>query len=488
VRAVHSLGLLIVALGAAASASAAIDLDAVAAWDGWSRPGRATELRLSLVSDQPDLVELEIAAGDQRITTTTELEPGLPRRIDLPVPTAERFEIVAKARSGAKREIETTLALSESPLVARVGATLPTTFEAFHVLALEPSAIPREAAAFTSVDALIIDLASVSALDDRQMAALLDHVARCEPTVLVGASVAEAGVFEGAVGCGAAKFAAVATPEEAAAALQTLLSSTARPVPDQRVLGSLDGPNLSSWNVVLALLAAASVAILLTALFTSSLFAALAVPAVSAIALLWIVQSHGVGSTLLVWSETGSGERVAQYAALQQNAVTRRGTARVPIASALSQPRLCRKEPASRWTWNIENDRYTGVELEERLFGNVALCYAGHFPLSRSAEIDVTSPERLAIGNKGSSDWPAGAVAWNGSLHRVGAVAAGQSVALNAVDGDVATDAVEREALARTPYDGVSLLWPLDLSGTEQLPARAQAWVLMHARRGDGTT
>ena len=221
-------------------------------------------------------------------------------------------------------------------------------------------------------------------------------------------------MFEGAVGCGGRKLAAVLNPEDAAPALKAILSSSVRTIPDQRLLLGVAGPSLVSWHTALALLAAAGAAMLLTALFTSSLAAVVAVAAASAIAILWIVQSQDVASSLLVWSETGSGERVAQYTALQHNSVTGRGQVRIPIASALARPRFCGKKAPATWSWDVDTNRFTQVALEQRLFGSVAICYEGQFPLWRSAEIEVAGGENLQVRNSGSSQWPEGRVVWNG--------------------------------------------------------------------------
>jgi hypothetical protein len=490
VRAATSLGLLIVAaLGATAPAVATINVEAVGAWDGWTRPGRSTEIRLSLVSDTREAVMLEVTAGAQRVSSRVTVEPGVPRNVTIPMGATERVHVRVSSRPGASDEVETRLALSESPLLAWVALPAGAApLEGFHRLSLDADAVARESAAFSSIDALVIGLEALSVLDDRQLTALLDFVARCEPTVLVGASPAETNVFESAVGCGGAKFASVATPGDVDAALRQILSARTRTAPDRGVLKAAEGPSLTSWHVVLALLAAAGAAILLTILFTGSLGAAVGVPALSAALLLWIVQSRTLEPSLLVWAETGSGERVAQYTALQQNSITHRGRVIVPIASALAQPRFCDTGRSGHWSWDVDMQRYTSVELQERLFGNVDLCYEGHFPVARSAEMLAGHSENPTIRNTGSAPWPAGTVAWNGMLHRVDRVELGASVALKAASGSAPRNGVEREAVSRTPFDGASILWPLDLTRTEQLPARAQAWVLMHVGQAGGNS
>ena len=59
---------------------------------------------------------------------------------------------------------------------------------------------------------------------------------------------------------------------------------------------------------------------------------------------------------------------------------------------------------------------------------------------------------------------------------------------VESTDSLAGNDAIEREALARTPFDGAAVLWPLDLSGTAELPARANAWVLMHVDGSGGAS
>jgi hypothetical protein len=161
----------------------------------------------------------------------------------------------------------------------------------------------------------------------------------------------------------------------------------------------------------------------------------------------------------------------------------RRGNARVRVSPALGSPQLCaaaRSAQPARWGWDVDAGHYTAVEVQDRLFGNLRLCYAGHFPLARTAEARTAETHNLELRNSGASGWPAGVVSWQGAIHDLGGLESGRSVMLQAGYGRPPANAGEQTAMARTPFGAVSVLWPMDLGAVEHLPTDSAGWLAMH--------
>jgi hypothetical protein len=486
VRMLRALALLAV-LGAASDAARSatpLDLEAVPAWGGWTRPGRITELDVRLRSQQRDSVRVTLNSGSSRIRTVVQLEPGQQSSSAIPVRAAEVIGVgVGRARDlNASRTVR--LALSESPLLAwAAGVSPPGELGGFHAVMLEPGQLPRTSSAYSSIDALVIDRRVVAALGQQQLAALLAYLSGCGRTVLISATSRDEGLFRSVAGCGGRGFAVATNEQLALTQLAGILAAPSADTPEPAALASVMGPDLRSWNLVAASLALCAAAIVILGIFTSSLLAAVAVPALLTAAALGLVQTRSPMERLTVWAEAGAGERIAQYRGLQQVTGLRRGRAGVRVLDVLARPAACRADDSGQWTWDAVARRYSSVHFDSRLFAGATLCYAGEFPVAREAAVRAMPQGRLLLANAGASGLPAGKLAWNGRLFEVDVLAAGQQVELDPAQGSTPADGAEALALARTPVDAQAVLWPLELQRVAGAPAQSQAWLLVSAAR-----
>lgn len=474
-----SLGLL-AAAGLAAQAAGALELEVVPAWAGWSRPGRTTEVELRLAG--AGSVTVTIAASEQRIETNVPLTAGQPARLRVPVPAASLLSVDAAPTTGALLHEQVPLSLAEAPLLAWVvadtGAHVPAGLQR---VPLDPVALPGTAGGYSSIDALVIDAAALAALDDDQWNALLGHVASCGRTVLVGAAAETAQLFASAAGCSGRAFGLASDGEAAAARLDALLRRVLPEPIDARSLATMADADLAAWHLVVGTLAAGAALLLLAAIFLPSLAMHVALAAAAAIGAAWFVQSRPADAQLVIWAEAGPGDRLARYQALQQTSLVRRGDAVVTLPAELATPHACRARPRATWNWSASERRYESLAVASRLFGRVPVCFAGHFPVARTAEWRDVDAASIAVRNSGPSSWPAGILAWRRELQPLPAVAPGaEFVAARAASSRPST-AAERQALARTAPDDAAILWPLDVSLVKQAPARSQAWLLVAA-------
>jgi hypothetical protein len=478
------LGLLAAAAPAARAATATLVVDAVPAWQGWSRPGRSTELEIRL-SARGDAA-VTVASEVQRIVTAVAVSADRPARLRVPVAAAPTVTVSAVVDDGAPVAVTVALSLSESPLLAWVASREepPPSVAGFRTLSLAPAALPGNASAYASIDALVISAVTLSALDEEQMVALLGHVATCGRTVLVGADPDTAALFAAGAGCGSRALGAVPDTASAGAALAGLLQQSPREPPRAGSLAALAGADLASWRVVLATLAGCAALLLLCAVFTSSLPLLVVLAGTLALAAAWFLQSRPTAARLAVWAEAGPGERLARYGALQRATVQRRGTAVVDLHAELAAPTACRERRDATWHWDAAQRRFARISVPGQLFDSVSLCYSGSFPVARSAAWHVADDGQAVLRNTGPSEWPAGQLLWRGTVRALPGVAPGAEVVLVTDAAESPANAVQRLALSRTSPNDAALLWPLDLGTVAGAPAQSQAWLLVAA----GTT
>jgi hypothetical protein len=262
-----------------------------------------------------------------------------------------------------------------------------------------------------------------------------------------------------------------------------LLRHALREMPRAGSLAALSGADLAPWRLVAAILAGCAALLLLVAAFTASVPLQAALAGLLALAAAGFVQSRPSTAQLTVWAEAESGQRLAQYRALQRATLQRRGPTIVDLHGELASPTSCRELNAATWHWSAEQQRFTRVALPGRLFDSMSLCYSGSFPIARAAAWQIQDDGRMELRNTGPSDWPPGTLLWRGTVQPLPRVARGADHVPETATTGAGANAAERLASSRTPLDGAALLWPLDLGVVTGAPASSQAWLLLAASK-----
>jgi hypothetical protein len=401
-------------------------------------------------------------------------------RVAVPVAAAERIVVTVAPDGMAAQQREVSLAFAEMPMLAWVAPVRPPPSVAgFHVVEVDATALPQNGAAYASIDALVIDRTVLGSLSEHQLSALLSFMAGCGRTLLLTDTPAAAGLLRAAVGCGGRNFAEADTADAALTRLGGLLDSGSTHTPHPMALGALGGDALGPWMLAVTVLALGLAATALAGIFSGSLLAIVCVPALVAVAGLLFLQSRPQDTQLLVWAETRGSDGVAQYRGMQLAPASRRGDFDLPVPAVLAEPQACTARSPSQWAWNVQERRYTSARFDGRLFATAAICFRGSFPVTRDAAAIARSNGEVDLRNAGPASWPAGTLLRDNRVHALPALAPGASLASRGGPGAEPATAVERLAVARTPFDGLGLLWPLDLQGVSQAPRGAQAWLLL---------
>ena len=465
-----------------AAAEPRIELTVAPAWKGWSRPGRATELDISLRADAATQLGLEVSSGRSTLHADVDLQPGRVVRLQMPVASIERMAVtVAAAGGGVTVRRDVGVSLSESPLLGLgLASTEALDFEGFHAVALVADDLPRNASAYASIDALIVDAPTLAALDQRQLAALLAHAAACGRIVVVHVDQQVRRLLDGAGGCGGQALLSAATVAQAKDMLAASLGTSLPPAVALAGLGDLARPGHLGWNRVAVALAVYFAAAVLVLLFMASLPMLLLVPALASVAVLALLHVAQPASQLVIWSEGGSGAQLARYQAWQRFVGMERGRMRVAIPSQLApsvQP--CERGQAVRFEFDEVRGQAAFAEFDTRLFRPVLLCYSGAFPMERTPVAGDVVDGAREIRNAGAKAWPPGALLAEGQVHDLPALNPGAHARIEARRALPQRDAAARAALARTGPGDIAALWELELGGMVGVPAGSKAWLLV---------
>jgi hypothetical protein len=468
------------ALDAASAADAATQVELIPAWGGWSRPGRVTEIRVRARTDVPTRIGIEIVSGTQSLHAPLELAPGDAPRYEVNVPASTTLESVIEIDGAEPERRPIALSLSESPLlaVALADGRAPT-LPSFHSVAVATADLPRTAAAYGSVDAVAIDGSSIRALDPQQLVALIGYAAGCGRLALVAPTPDVLRLLEGSAGCGARLLVSGPTPDQTLALLAETLASPSTLPASAADLNALLRPEASTWPTVVASLAAYFGIATLVLLLTRSTTVMLLIPMLAALAMSLLLRTAEPHTRLVIWAEAAPAVRVAQYQAWQEVTGTRRAALDIPLLAGLGHPHACDTRRPARLEVDAVRGRLVTATFEGRLFDPVAVCYAGHFPVMRAVGVTPRADGTIEIRNEGTLAWPPGSFVTAGTAQPLPALGPGASVTLRADHGHPPQEPAQRAALARTPFGGYGVLWPLALDTVADAPASSAAWLLV---------
>jgi len=468
------LGCALLALDETAAAAA---LDTEGAFGGWARPGRQSELVVTLSAARTGDTSLEIRDGVRAITTRAHLEAGVSRVLRVPVTASTAVSVRAQLPGSEFSERDYSFRLAESPLIAwAAGRAPPEVREGAVAVPVAAGTLPYSAAGYSGIDALVVDEDTLAHLEPDQAHALLAFLGDCGRTVALAVSAATADALRAASGCGGRGYSAEASAESAQAVLDRLLTL---PLPEPVAFDSLRAivdAGAGAWPVI-----AAGITVYLAAL-AALLIARARLTLVLGWAMLGTVCAAflpGLGRSapaLAVWAEAEASASVARYAARLEWAGSYPGTRTLALDPLLRGPQPCAEggQRADQWIWDADQRRYTGLRTSLPLFGDARVCFRGDFPVAvRAAQIGAGRAP-ITLTNSGATAWGAGSAFVSGRLYRLTALEPGQSQVLETGSGTAPRSAAE-ELLAARDLSPV-LLWPLPLPEIASA-GRARAWL-----------
>ncbi|MGH0033636.1 MAG: hypothetical protein ACQGVK_01270 [Myxococcota bacterium] len=507
----------LLALGAGGAAQGdegdSLAAQARAAWDGAARGGTWTELAIRLVSPRGGRVELaaapqwETAPGAASAVPSRwsgEVEAGVPRSVRLPVwlpPEAEgaplRLELDAGSAAHSTLRVPLRWLAPAERVVAVPSAIEPQLasrgdgVRPIHRVGAGPASVPAHPRSFEVADALVLDAATLAALDPEQLAAFEAHLGRCGRVVVVG--VGEPAIRRGRrlAGCGGAHFRWVAGSREVEAALDALLSAQVAPLPDARRLAEVfeSGRPTGAGTALVGFFALYAASLVAAGAFRRAplSYVALAVGAALLLgAALWIspeARSAAVWVQLPATSDPSEAPSVARFSALLQLGGTSPGRLRLGLPEVMGLPSSSENGGAS--AHRFADGSGPAVEMEVDLLSASALHWMGSIRWRPPLALQMQGADPR-VWNRGEAASPAATLLWSGQAFAVPPLEAGQSWAPTAAEPLDPTRLPRWLARRRRVEEGASLAWaevPAVLAEALH-PATASGWTVIH---GEGS-
>jgi hypothetical protein len=429
------------ALDPAAATPAELRIDVRAAWDGLTRPGRWTELSVSIVSPLGGAVALEARGSAVTTRVTGRVEAGVPAAFRLPCLAEEGVSLGVVGPDGREhvREVPLRSPATDRRVVAGPSEALAGAGLEAVLVDLEPRSFPSFARAFETLDALVLDAATLSGLSSLQLRAVRRYVAGCGRTLLLDVP-ANAARWRAEAGCDAVFLAMVGPAASRTALLPRLLEARGQPLPGVHELSrqlslsrrhAAHTPLLAYFAVYLALL-------VLGGFVLQSARSLLVIPIASALLLLVGFSFSRPVLSAVAWTEATSGSSTARFVALVRVDGLARGAARLEIPRDLGPP-----DPPAGTRLRIEvdpEDPFLRVEVATHLLSRRALQLRGALPWTAPLVLERVD-EDLRARNAGS------AASAPGFLLRAGRVSALPPLAPGAVRSPSRSDRLLRTAL-----------------------------------------
>ncbi|MCB1914444.1 MAG: hypothetical protein KDG52_01805 [Rhodocyclaceae bacterium] len=470
-----------------AAAPEPLSLRASLAWGGVARADAPNELRIELLSAVAG--QAEIALDDHR--------PPLHVRVALAPDRGER--VVVPVRPDPYRPLAVTVRIGDEPprrleipvrpradhaVVADVRARGPASAG---IATIHPplSALPETAAAYATIDALILDGEALDAMGGPRRAALGGHLAACGRVAAVAVDPALAAGLRANAGCAGRFLAIVSAPSELDAALAGLVARQAPSGPSTSALSALGASTPAAQDdPVLPVVAFAFVYLLAAPLLvrrTSSPLALLSIP-LGATALA-VVAWSGTPPRMSVtsWSEAYSGDRTARTFALMQFEGRGRTDALAPLPGAFGQPTIDADAGALALIYRDDRPGVAYLTAPTRLFSRQRLHLApssgSALPLTISLEGPVPT-----VRNHGSDPSPAALLGWRGRRYSVPPLPPGASwQAAAEAEAWHVDDAAERALRSASVVGPPALLLPFTPASMAELPEQVEhtGWLLI---------
>ena len=301
----------------ASPAEGDLRIDLVPAWEGMARPGAVTELEIRLNGGRAGDYVLELSGGEAPLRITASTGPGGAATLWVPYrAAADPFVGVTAYRDGqavgrAEKRIHhvisgsrvVAVSLADRSRASKMNIALPKSV----VLNASPMALPRTPQAYDAIDLLVLDAASLSALDDVRLSALQGYLGGCGKLIVEWLPDNGVQRLRSLSGCGG-RFIGVFDDEAplTLGALRLLEAPTA-PLPRAFELARARNPDVTNdiYLPIVVFLCVYLLIMLGIALTTRKALPLLLVPVLAAALAVFAWRERPPRSELIIWSESG---------------------------------------------------------------------------------------------------------------------------------------------------------------------------------------
>jgi hypothetical protein len=481
----------------ASPAEGDLRIDLVPAWEGVARPGAVTELEIRLNAGRAGDYVLELSGGEAPLRVTASTGPGGAATLWVPYrAAADPFVGVTAYRDGqpvgrAEQRIHHVISGSQVVAVSLVdrsrASKMDIALPKSVVLNASPNSLPRTPQAYDAIDLLVLDAASLSALDDVRLSALQGYLGGCGK--LIVERLPDNGVqrLRSLSGCGGRFIGIFDDAAPLTLGALRLLEAPTAPLPRAVELARARNPDLSN-DIYLPIVVFLCVYLLImpgTALTTRKALPLLLVPVLAAALAVFAWRERPPRSELIIWSESGGQNAATRYAALLSVIGAGPATATLGFPPGVI-PRNIPADDVRQVRTAEDAVAGAGVEIHTRLLSRTDLYFQGAYWVSPPVAVSLVEG-KPAVRNLTASTLNGVVLSWKARRVKVPALAAGEGWRY----ADTADDAEPRlEGLLeeRGRADGPAVLLPFESPVARQFAGdlSTQSWLLVRSEGGSG--
>lgn len=462
------------------SAVASLSLQGGPAWHGSLKPGRDTEVVLQLQAEHNGPVTVRLPNHTPQLQLRLDLQAFRAVRVPLGVRPDPSVPLRIEAHMDDGMAVTAGIPFTAVPAGTRfVATTLPMpALEADAGVWLHqatPSLLPRTPEGYGAIDGLLLDGASLAALDEAQTDSLRHYAQRCGTLVLMAIDARSYATLRQYAGCGGAHMHLAGSLAAAADGLRTR-PATALPEP-ARLQDLLPRQDDRQWRPLLLFFTLYSLALVLLARGGHARL--LGVPLLGAM-LAWLAWTHdGAQRQLASWSEIQSGSHNLRYAALLQVRGAGKGTSRTPLPPDLGLLHAQAPDGTSELHLAPDATQASLLVLPNHLLVQRRFHAQGSLHWNPSLQLALGT-QGPVVENRGERPSPPALLGWNGQRSPVPALQPGERWSPAAEGTPWQTARAEERLLRMRTQDGsAALLLPHRLLPESDTHIEEQGWLLI---------
>ncbi|MCP3870514.1 MAG: hypothetical protein GY703_20965 [Gammaproteobacteria bacterium] len=458
----------------------ALAMQLIPAWGGWFRPGRTTELAITLKAARNGEYLLTLTSTGKVIRYNGYLEADHPRRHWLPVQPGANGVVHARLQCGNEEVIEDEhyLIPSGNPLFGvGMGATWPP-YPPQQWRGVTDSRLPHTPQGYSSLDLLYLNAVHLTTLGRDQSLALDRYLAGCGHVILTGKHREWAERIEGIAGCNGRNI------HQQYSEFPNLESSRSG-LPGMGALEALIQSSTISRQVSLfGTLFLGYFGLLVVGERTRyKPFLLMAVPLTFSLSLILFWQIPTQQARLVSWVEIDTDNSGGRFSALLQ--VEKLVSQDIPVSlpTILGPPET---KPGADIDWRLNQQQPAKGLLhgKSQAFTTRNYGFQGTLRLSPSLSLVTTLP-RPVVRNRDKEPTPGGFLAWNGSVHRLPSLKPEQSWSPSEADLIQVENGTTRLLMHQTGENATALVLPFSLrdAGLEFSDIETVGWLMIRARK-----
>ena len=422
----------------AAKADSSLQIDITPAWNGYTRPGKPTEIGVRLISQRSGAVNIK--AG--KLLQTIELEDGIPKSVRFPLPPGNTEEVNFQTDwqddRGSPIKARVSLTDSKIPNIALVieGLTIQDrqyiTQQMHHTdkenfFSVAALTLPQYGPGYNSIDAIIIHYLGLKNLDEKQIQALSEYVTNCGKAIILEFPETLYSKLKRIAGCNGDFLVTASYPFEISDQIKNLINRNPDPLPELSILSAaMPEPGIhNTYSLLLGFCFGYLLIVIMTAVINKHKYALFILPLLATVITIVIWYKQQPERNLISWLQMDSQHSSARYSALLimlgtggwRESVDLPTAAVLPEAGSISEQSL---------HFNNEYPDVVTADTQFSLLSSAEWYWQSSLEIDAPLKLEVENQQPI-VTNTGQQPLQAGLLKWKGEFYPLPALQSGQT-------------------------------------------------------------